>query len=64
MEAVQAMIDDALRDKSYDARLPFAIIDNASGHAVGSTSYIEIRPQDRGLEMGWIWSAPSAWDSG
>jgi len=34
---------------------PFAIVDSQSGRAVGATSYLDIRPADRGLEIGFTW---------
>ncbi len=35
--------------------MSFAVIDNATGRAVGSTSYLNIRPEHRGLEIGSTW---------
>jgi RimJ/RimL family protein N-acetyltransferase len=35
--------------------ITFAVIDNATGRAVGSTSYLHIRPEHRGLEIGSTW---------
>lgn len=50
---------DAAWDRSGGERqrreLPFAILDRASGRAAGSTRYLEIRPEHRGLEIGWTW---------
>jgi len=40
------------------AAIPFAIIDVASGRAVGSTRYLDIQPAHRGLEIGWTWVGP------
>ncbi len=37
---------------------PFAIIDNASGTAIGSTRYLNLRPAERAVEIGWTWLAP------
>jgi len=64
IEQVQALIADAKDERRRGARLAFAMVDKASGTAVGSTSYIDIRPQDRGLEIGWVWSGPSVWGTG
>ena len=36
---------------------PFAIVEPKTGKAVGMTSYLDIRPQDRGLEIGFTWVA-------
>jgi len=35
--------------------ITFAVIDNATGRAVGSTSYLHIRAEHRGLEIGSTW---------
>lgn len=35
--------------------LPFAVIHLASGRAAGATRYLNIVPQDRGLEIGGTW---------
>lgn len=35
--------------------IAFAVIDNARAKAVGSTSYMNIRPDHRGLEIGSTW---------
>lgn len=40
-----------------DGEIPFAIIALAGGRAIGSTRYLEIRPPDRALEIGWTWYA-------
>jgi N-acetyltransferase len=42
----------------------FAIVDRASGEPLGSTRYLSLRPEHRGLEIGWSWLAPSAWRTG
>lgn len=61
---ITRLVDDALHEQGLGQRLPFAIIDQADGHAVGSASYIDIRPQDRGVEIGWLWLTPSRWGTG
>jgi ribosomal-protein-alanine N-acetyltransferase len=38
--------------------LPFAIRENATNQIVGVTSYLDIRPEHRGLEVGFTWVAP------
>lgn len=35
--------------------LPFAVVHLASGQAIGATRYLEIRPADRGVEIGGTW---------
>jgi RimJ/RimL family protein N-acetyltransferase len=60
---IAKFIDDAARDREAGVRLPFAIV-NRAGRAVGSTSYIDIRRHDRGLEIGWTWLTPAEWGTG
>jgi RimJ/RimL family protein N-acetyltransferase len=45
-------IDEALR---ATAQLPFAIVETDKGKVVGSTRYLNIRPEHRSLEIGWTW---------
>lgn len=41
-------------------RLHFAVVDPASGKPVGSTSYLDIKPEHKALEIGFTWYAPAA----
>lgn len=45
-------IDEAL---GAGNQLPFAILENAKRKVVGSTRYLNARPEHRGLEIGWTW---------
>jgi len=45
-------IDEALNAPGH---LPFAIVEPAKNRAVGSTRYLNIRPEHRSLEIGWTW---------
>ncbi len=64
LAAIEAFIEDADRDQATGRRLAFAIIDTTSNQAVGSTSYLDIRSADRGVEIGWTWLTPAAWGTG
>ena len=56
-EATRAYIETALRMQSQGSRLPFAVVDEASGQVLGSTSYHDILPEVRRLEIGYTWYA-------
>ena len=56
-EATRAYIETALRMQSQGSRLPFAVVDKASGQVLGSTSYHDILPDVRRLEIGYTWYA-------
>lgn len=42
----------------------FATVDARTGEPIGSTRYLALRPEHKGLEIGWTWLAPSAWGTG
>jgi RimJ/RimL family protein N-acetyltransferase len=42
----------------------FATRRRADGDLVGSSRYLNVRPADRVVEIGWTWLNPSAWRSG
>jgi RimJ/RimL family protein N-acetyltransferase len=65
--------EDGAFDAWFDSRLAaseravewcFATISRATGEAVGSSSYLAVRPEHDGLEIGWTWLNPSAWRTG
>src|SRR5258708_3798669 len=43
---------------------PFATRLADTGKIVGSSRYLNVRPPDRVVEIGWTWLNPSAWRSG
>lgn len=40
--------------------VPFCVIDPATDQPVGITTYLDIRPAHRGLEIGWTWYSARA----
>ena len=56
-EDMKKYIDAAAKDYSDGKALPFAIIEKASGKAVGSTRFGNIDPTHRRVEIGWTWIA-------
>ena len=42
----------------------FATRRRTDGELVGSSRYLNVRPADRVVEIGWTWLNPSAWRSG
>ncbi len=42
----------------------FATRELAGGTLVGSSRYLNVRPADRVVEIGWTWLNPSVWGSG
>jgi len=43
---------------------PFVTRLRADGRVVGSSRYLNVRPADRVVEIGWTWLNPAAWRTG
>jgi RimJ/RimL family protein N-acetyltransferase len=43
------------RSLAMPGRIPFAIVMLDTGQPAGTTSYLDIKPADRGLEIGYTW---------
>ena len=63
-EAFAAWLEDALARAAAGLEVPFAVVDARSGAPIGSTRYLTLRPEHRGLEIGWTWMAPERWGTG
>lgn len=59
-EEMSAYIATALDEQARGVSLPFALIEKASGRAIGSTRYGNIDRTHHRVEIGWTWVAP-AW---
>ncbi len=56
-EEMAAYIETALDEQERGVSLPFAIIDRATGRAIGSTRYGSIDRTNYRVEIGWTWVA-------
>jgi RimJ/RimL family protein N-acetyltransferase len=63
-ESFHRWLEDALARRDAGLDVPFAVVDRRSGKAIGSTRFLTLRPEHRGLEIGWTWNASSAWGTG
>lgn len=64
LEEMQHWIADCLEQRRQGRRIPFAVIANADGRVIGSTSYVNLSAADRHLDIGWTWYARAHWRSG
>ncbi|HEY8762018.1 MAG TPA: GNAT family protein [Candidatus Dormibacteraeota bacterium] len=62
-EDLEHWIDDALAAAAAGTEHAFAVIDQRTGRAVGSTRYMDIAPAHKGVEVGWTWYGRDAWGS-
>lgn len=58
---IASWLEQAQAQQQSGTSLPFAIVELATGRAVGSTRYLNIVPHDRGLEIGWTWLGSAYW---
>jgi RimJ/RimL family protein N-acetyltransferase len=56
-EEMAAYIEIALDEQERSVSLPFAIVDRATGRAIGSTRYGNIDRTNHRVEIGWTWVA-------
>ena len=57
VEEMAAYIETALQEQERGVSLPFALIEKATGRAIGSTRYGNIDRTHRRVEIGWTWVA-------
>jgi len=57
-------LETSLESARQGTEGPFATRLHSSGKAVGSSRYLNVRPADRVVEIGWTWLNPRAWRSG
>jgi N-acetyltransferase len=57
---LQAWLDEAVGGPYHS----FATVLRETGEIAGSTRFLNHRPHDRSVEIGWTWLAPTAWGTG
>ena len=63
-EGFEPWLEAALAAAEEGTEAPFAILLRESGDPVGSTRFMTLRPEHRGLEIGWTWHARRVWGTG
>ncbi len=63
-DAFHRWFEAALATGASGIEVPFATLDAETGTPIGSTRFLALRPEHRGLEIGWTWLRRSRWDSG
>ena len=63
-ERFDAWLAEALAESAAGHEGAFAVVDRHTGALIGTTRYLALRRQHRGLEIGWTWLTPAAWGTG
>jgi RimJ/RimL family protein N-acetyltransferase len=53
------LVEELIQRQEKGTDVPFVVIHLLTNQAIGMTRYMDIRPQDRALEIGGTWYAPS-----
>ena len=59
-DETRGYIETALKMRAESSRLAFAVLDEASGRVLGSTSFHDILPAVKRVEIGYTWYAQKA----
>jgi RimJ/RimL family protein N-acetyltransferase len=63
-DAFHGWMTAALAEAAAGVSAPYAILSRACGEPVGSSRYLTLRPEHRGLEIGYTWHKSSVWGTG
>jgi RimJ/RimL family protein N-acetyltransferase len=63
-DAFERWFESAVAGAGAGIEVPFATLDAVTGEPIGSTRFLTLRPEHRGLEIGWTWLRRSRWQSG
>ena len=63
-ERFHRWMEEALAASAAGTEGAWAIVDRASGQAIGSTRYLALRPEHHSLEIGWTWLGRPWWRTG
>ncbi len=63
-EAFDRWFAHALREAAAKREVPFVTVEREGGRVLGSTRYLSLRPEHRGVEIGNTWLGRSAWSTG
>src|SRR6266550_733957 len=64
LEPIREEHREPLRAAAAEREAPFVTIERKGDAVLGSTRYMTLRPEHRGVEVGNTWLARSAWSSG
>jgi RimJ/RimL family protein N-acetyltransferase len=63
-ETFSGWLETTLTAAAEEREAPFAILLRESGDVVGSSRYLSLRPEHRGLEIGYTWHTREVWGKG
>ncbi len=61
LDTMRDFISAAMEAEAKGQEYAFTVLIKAGGRVVGSTRYMDVQPDSRGVEIGWAWDAPDNW---
>jgi RimJ/RimL family protein N-acetyltransferase len=61
VDDMRAMLENQLAAQRRGHTVPWTVVDKASGRAIGWTTYLDVAPEHRQLEVGWTWYGRAWW---
>lgn len=58
---METFINNALMQKEKGIEFPFVIISLKTDEVIGTTRFMNISKNNKGLEIGWTWLTPEVW---
>ncbi|HTN47090.1 MAG TPA: GNAT family protein [Flavipsychrobacter sp.] len=63
-EELLLSLKSSLLKRAAGEEYPFVAVEKATGKIFGTTRFMEIEQQNKGLEIGWTWYHPDYWRTG
>jgi RimJ/RimL family protein N-acetyltransferase len=63
-ETFHLWFEDARAKSEAGTEAAFVTLDAGTGEPLGSSRFLALRPEHRGLEIGWTWLTPLRWKTG
>lgn len=60
-ESMSSWISEASKAQQRGEAYPFVAILSSEKRVIGSTRYLDVQYESKGLEIGWTWYSPSVW---
>jgi N-acetyltransferase len=61
VDSMAGWLEQAMRAETQGREYPFVVVRLADDRVIGSTRYLDVQEDDRGVEIGWTWYSPDAW---
>src|SRR5438105_7643165 len=61
VDTMNRWLETAIQAEAEGREYPFVVVRLMDDRVIGSTRYLDVHEDDRTVEIGWTWYAPTAW---